>query len=77
MTNLNQQEISKAEHDESLSAKRVVVLGGFNIPSYDEIALSHTGDDLTGVVYKKASVTVATLTLSHTDGDLTRIQRTT
>lgn len=42
---------------------------------YDEIALSYTGDDLTGVVYKAATVTVATLTLGYTGGKLTSVVR--
>lgn len=46
---------------------------GFSIPPFDEIVLSYTGDDLTGVVYKLATVTVATLTLTYTSGKLTGI----
>ena len=42
---------------------------------YDEIALSYTGDDLTGVVYKAATITVATLTLGYTSGKLTSVVR--
>lgn len=42
---------------------------------YDEIALSYTGDDLTGVVYKAATVIVATLTLGYTSGKLTSVVR--
>ena len=43
---------------------------------FDEINLSYTGDDVTGVVYKLATVTVATLTLTYTAGKLTRVVRT-
>lgn len=46
---------------------------GFSIPEYDEIELSYTSGDLTGVVYKLATVTVGTLTLSYTDGNLTGV----
>lgn len=48
-------------------------VAGFNIPKYDQIVLSYTGSDLTGVVYKLATVTVATLTLSYTLGNLTGV----
>jgi hypothetical protein len=43
---------------------------------YDELVLGYTGDDLTTVVYKLATVTVATLTLSYTSGRLTGVVRT-
>jgi hypothetical protein len=46
---------------------------GFEIPYYDEIALSYTGANLTGVIYKLATVTVATLTLSYTGDNLTGV----
>ena len=49
------------------------LVDGFSIPVYDEIVLSYTGSDLTGVVYKLATVTVATLTLSYTLGNLTGV----
>lgn len=43
---------------------------------YDELVLSYTGENITGVVYKNATVTVATLTLSYTSGKLTGVVRT-
>ncbi len=46
---------------------------GFAIPEYDEIELSYTSGDLTGVVYKLLGTTVGTLTLSYTDGNLTGV----
>lgn len=49
---------------------------GFAIPEYDEIVLSYTGSDLTGVVYKLATVVVCTLTLSYTSGNLTGVAKT-
>lgn len=46
------------------------------IPSaYDRIDLTYTGTDVTGVVYKNAGTTVATLILTYTGGNLTRVQR--
>jgi hypothetical protein len=42
---------------------------------YDEITLSYTGSDLTEVVYKSASVTVATLTLAYDTGQLVSVAR--
>jgi len=44
--------------------------------NYDELVLSYTGSDLTGVVYKLATVTVATLTLTYTGANLTGVVRT-
>ena len=41
---------------------------------YDDIVLSYTSGNLTGVVYKLDGVTLTTLTLSYTNGDLTRVQ---
>lgn len=46
---------------------------GFDIPEYDEIELGYTGDDLTSVVYKQATATVATLSLTYTSGNLTNV----
>ena len=46
---------------------------------YDYIALSYTGDDLTGVVYKtggSGGTTVATLTLTYTASVLQTVERT-
>ena len=51
-----------------------VVSGLVNQP-HDEVILSYTGTDLTGVVYKLAGVTVATLTLAYTGGNLTSVTR--
>ena len=43
---------------------------------YDTIELSYTGSDVTGVVYKVGTTTVATLTLTYTAGNLTKVVRT-
>jgi hypothetical protein len=51
-----------------------VVQGLVNQP-HDEIVLSYTGTNLTGVVYKLATVTVATLTLGYTGDNLTSVVR--
>jgi hypothetical protein len=51
-----------------------VVQGLVNQP-HDEIALSYTGTNLTGVVYKLAGVTVATLTLAYSGSTLTSVVR--
>jgi hypothetical protein len=49
---------------------------GFSIPEYDEITLTYTGSDISVVVYKYNSVSVATITLSYTDGNLTGVVKT-
>lgn len=51
-----------------------IVSGLVNQP-YDQITLSYTGTDLTGVVYRLGGVTVATLTLGYTGGNLTSVAR--
>lgn len=43
--------------------------------AFDTIELGYTGNDVTTVVYKLATVTVATLTLTYTTGLLTRVVR--
>lgn len=53
---------------------RLNVMASGLVPEvYDEIALSYTGEDLTGVVYKLSSSTVATLTLAYSNGKLTGV----
>jgi len=49
---------------------------GFAIPQYDSITLGYTSNVLTSVVYKLSSATVATLTLTYTDGNLTGVEKT-
>lgn len=57
------------------SVYQQVVQGLVNQP-YDEIAISYTGTDISQVVYKLASVTVATITLSYTNNLVTSVVRT-
>lgn len=48
------------------------------IPAHDYIALTYTGDDLTGVVYKTGGAggtTVATLTLAYSGGKLASVTK--
>jgi hypothetical protein len=56
------------------SVYQEIVSGLVNQP-YNEIVLSYTGTDVTGVVYKLSGVTVATLTLGYTSGNLTSVVR--
>ena len=58
------------------TAVRVLSLQALVPAEYDEIVLSYTGANLTGVVYKQATVTVATLTLGYTGANLTSVVRT-
>jgi len=51
-----------------------IVSGIANQP-HDQILLSYTGTNLTGVVYKLAGATVATLTLAYTGSQLTSVTR--
>lgn len=50
-------------------------LPGLRIPDHDQIELSYTGADLTGVVYRLGGAIVATLILAYTDGNLTSVVR--
>lgn len=54
----------------------VECLTGLVPEQYDEIDLSYTGTDLTGVVYSLAGDVIATLTLAYTGGNLTNVTRT-
>jgi len=61
------------------SAGRLNFLGGLIPHAYDYIALSYTGSDLAGVVYKTGGAggtIVATLTLAYTAGILNSITKT-
>jgi len=44
--------------------------------AYNEISLSYTGANLTGVIYKQSGSTVATLTLGYNGDNLTSVVRT-
>ena len=55
------------------TAVNVNLLNQFVPEKFDELVLSYTGDDLTRVVYKLATVTVVILTLSYTGGKLTGV----
>ncbi len=60
------------------SGNPIPVVTGLEIPEHDYIALSYTGDDLTGVSYKtggSGGTTVATLTLVYSDGKLTSVTK--
>jgi hypothetical protein len=50
-------------------------IAGLAIPEHDNIQLSYTGDNLTGVAYRVGSATVATLTLAYTGNKLTSITK--
>ena len=53
----------------------LAVVQGLVPTEYDEISLSYTGDDLTGVTYRQDGTIVATLTLSYTGSRLTGVAR--
>lgn len=61
----------------SLMPGQSVSVANHLIPdAYDEIALTYTGDDVTGAVYKQDGVTIATLTMTYTGANLTSVVRT-
>jgi hypothetical protein len=51
----------------------LATIPGLAIPLHDELVLSYTGSNLTEVVYKLSSTTVATLTLAYTGSNLTSV----
>jgi hypothetical protein len=54
------------------SGNPIPTIEGLEIPAHDYIALSYTGTNLTGVVYKEGGsggTTVATLTLAYDGSD--------
>jgi hypothetical protein len=53
----------------------VNTLTGLDIPKHDNIALTYTGDNLTGVAYKVGASTVATLTLAYTGSRLDSVTK--
>lgn len=44
----------------------IPTIQGLEIPAHDNIQLTYTGENLTGVAYRVGSTTVATLTLAYT-----------
>jgi hypothetical protein len=62
---------TSAKQDDALAQLKQI--RGFDIPEYDEIDLAYTGDNLTSVVYKNSSSTVATLTLAYTGDKLVNV----
>jgi len=60
------------------SGNPIPVVTGLEIPEHDYIALSYTGTNLTGVVYKTGGAggtTVATLTLAYTGSRLDSVTK--
>jgi hypothetical protein len=60
------------------SGNPIPVVTGLEIPEHDFIALSYTGENLTGVVYKtggSGGTTVATLTLAYTGSRLDSVTK--
>ncbi len=60
------------------SGNPIPTIQGLEIPAHDYIALSYTGDNLTGVVYKdggSGGTTVATLTLAYSGSQLTSVTK--
>lgn len=56
-----------------------LAVDGLAIPAHDHIALSYTGTNLTGVVYKSggaSGTTVAALALAYSGSNLTSVTKT-
>jgi len=63
----------KSAYDDNNEALSFVNASSLVPEKYDEMDLTYVGDDLTQVVYKLASSTVATLTLSYSGGKLSNV----
>jgi hypothetical protein len=57
------------------SGNPIPTVEGLSIPPHDKIELSYTGENLTGVVYKDGTDTVATLTLAYTGSRLDSVTK--
>jgi hypothetical protein len=49
---------------------------GFKIPEYDRVDMGYTGSDMTSVTYKLNGVTVCTLTITYSGGNMTSVVQT-
>lgn len=70
------QRVTLAEDDPLVA--NLASIAGLSIPAHDYIALSYTGINLTGVVYKtggSGGTTVGTLTLAYSGSTLTSVTR--
>lgn len=60
----------------TIASENYQLMGNGLVPeAYDELVLSYSGTDVTGVVYKLSGTTIATLTLGYTSGNLTSVVR--
>lgn len=75
MSDLDADQVIRTVYIPEDEALRVSNLGTLVPEEYDEIDLSYTGDNLTGVVYKSLGMTVATLTLSYSGDKLIQVLR--
>lgn len=53
----------------------IPTITGLSIPEHDNIQLTYTGDNLTGVAYRVGGTTVATLTLAYTGSRLDSVTK--
>lgn len=49
---------------------------GFKIPEYNSVEMGYTGTDMTSVVYKLNGVTVCSLALVYSSGNLISVTQT-
>lgn len=68
------EQVALAVEDGRTGSTPLPVYKGFKIPEYDDVVLTYTGDNLTTVIYKLLTVTVATLTLTYTGARLDRVE---
>jgi len=57
------------------SGNPIPTIQGLSIPEHDNIQLTYTGDNLTGVAYRVGGTTVATLTLAYTGSRLDSVTK--
>jgi len=69
------EEVTPGDPSDAYIKTKTIGVPGFDIPTHDDIVLSYTGSNLTQVVYKLLTVTVATLTLSYTGSRLDQVTK--
>jgi hypothetical protein len=60
---------------ETIPGERLAVNAGFDLPDYDSLSLSYSGELLSTVTYRKNGSVVATVTCGYTGGKLTSVTR--
>jgi len=75
LSQLDANQVLRKAYDDDTETLDVSIGSSLVSEEYDDIQLSYTGSDLTGVQYYSSGQLVAELELSYTEGNLTRVRR--